>query len=701
MKRLLQQLLQRRLLLLLLALCGSGLGEVQAAPPRSATGAAAAADAPGAGGAADRPGQRWLPLPYAQPPDVGQQRELLQQLDELLRSQWGEFSPPDMPLPTLGAEQRQQLEQALRLWREAAAEHALLDSWETLAEEDRQGAEERRPPAQQLLEAYARNRRLPRPRSAATQPRDSSVALPQNPASANDRAATPSTPPNGSRRGRTAEQPGSRLPPGVEPQVAPSGPNTSSPNTSGPDPFTTDPFTTDPFAADPFAADPLAADPLAGEPLAGKSFETERDPAAAGPTTEDSQGVSAYPQVGLQRQAGRSGQLDRDLGGMPAAQAADLGANGAQPSETAEASARHRSSAARSPSFSRLGGSSRSSGARPGTETEEGSVSEARAGRESEADWETGPMSGRTAPLAGKEDIKEQFERHGLAAALRRIVEKTLQEQARAGDAELPSAATASASAEVASAAAPRLPVELPKGGLSLSQATDWAVPRQAGATPMGPGRPGATRGPASSNDSSPRPSQERSAATPAPGWQDMLSGIHESDLWQAISKTPSRAQPQSAGALASADSVRPGRPGLEFHWGGRSWLLFLIAALLLALAILFVRRHLRRASVVGHQQTAWVRQVLQSGIRTRADVVRAFHHYLTIAPQPTAEWWTHRYAAQRLVHGTPHLGSALQEFANLYEQARYLPPEVELSSAQIDRVQLVLRQCCDAPAAV
>jgi hypothetical protein len=73
---------------------------------------------------------------------------------------------------------------------------------------------------------------------------------------------------------------------------------------------------------------------------------------------------------------------------------------------------------------------------------------------------------------------------------------------------------------------------------------------------------------------------------------------------------------------------------------------------------------------------------------------VRAFHRFVLRRAQPVANWWTHRYAASRLTETSPQLRSVISDLANVYEHARYLPPEVALTSDEIDRVQAALKQC-------
>jgi hypothetical protein len=80
--------------------------------------------------------------------------------------------------------------------------------------------------------------------------------------------------------------------------------------------------------------------------------------------------------------------------------------------------------------------------------------------------------------------------------------------------------------------------------------------------------------------------------------------------------------------------------------------------------------------------------------LRSRGDVVRAYHRFVLQTSQPVATWWTHRYAATQLTTATPQLALAMNELTTAYEHARYMPPEFELSVEQLERVGTALRQC-------
>ena len=65
--------------------------------------------------------------------------------------------------------------------------------------------------------------------------------------------------------------------------------------------------------------------------------------------------------------------------------------------------------------------------------------------------------------------------------------------------------------------------------------------------------------------------------------------------------------------------------------------------------------------------------------IRSREDVISAFHALALNSRQHVESWWTHRAAAQKLAAASPLKENAVQTLAEIYEHARYLPDDVEL----------------------
>lgn len=77
--------------------------------------------------------------------------------------------------------------------------------------------------------------------------------------------------------------------------------------------------------------------------------------------------------------------------------------------------------------------------------------------------------------------------------------------------------------------------------------------------------------------------------------------------------------------------------------------------------------------------------------IRSRADVVRAFHNYALRPIAPNPDWWTHRDVERRVADEAPSLRPSIQTLSDLYEQARYLPEEAELTIEQLESARRAL----------
>ena len=80
--------------------------------------------------------------------------------------------------------------------------------------------------------------------------------------------------------------------------------------------------------------------------------------------------------------------------------------------------------------------------------------------------------------------------------------------------------------------------------------------------------------------------------------------------------------------------------------------------------------------------------------IRSRADVIAAFHD-LALSPRQAVEsWWTHQAAAQKLAAESPHSKQAVNTLAEIYEEARYLPDDVEFAADKIQSARTALAGC-------
>ena len=274
-------------------------------------------------------------------------------------------------------------------------------------------------------------------------------------------------------------------------------------------------------------------------------------------------------------------------------------------------------------------------------------------------------------------DIKTQLERHGLGRALQSIVEKTLQEQGESSSAKERSVSRSSKS----------------NSKLKDKQSTNNALTSTTPAAP--PSRkpaPPSANGSGQSNGSA-TTSNAPAASKPNPNASSTMSGLRDmaAQIWGAIRSTPEESR--SGLSASSAEAKGSGLGEFAFTWSGRVWLLLVLVFIGVVVLFLLARKRIELATA-REAEAELAKEILTEGIRTRADVVRAFHRFVLRRTQPVATWWNHRYVASRLTESSPQLRSVISDLVRVYEHARYLPPEVALSSAEIDCVQAALKQC-------
>jgi len=80
--------------------------------------------------------------------------------------------------------------------------------------------------------------------------------------------------------------------------------------------------------------------------------------------------------------------------------------------------------------------------------------------------------------------------------------------------------------------------------------------------------------------------------------------------------------------------------------------------------------------------------------IRSREDVVRAFHALAKQRFKSAQAWWTYGYVTEQFHLALPEHSTPIRNLSNLYEQARYFPMEHQLTADQIEDAKLALKQC-------
>ena len=172
------------------------------------------------------------------------------------------------------------------------------------------------------------------------------------------------------------------------------------------------------------------------------------------------------------------------------------------------------------------------------------------------------------------------------------------------------------------------------------------------------------------------RPARPRPSPRSAPKEQSWLN--QASEFISKAADSPKEAASTASSSAATADS--------DFN----VWLPLLTLLILAAIAFAVARRSgwIPSAATAGNQTP-----VRSTDIRTRADVVRAFHQVARTPETGVQEWWTHQQAAAHLRNSSNEAG-VIDEFASVYEQARYLPDDVELSDYQMEAARNAVKRC-------
>ncbi len=80
--------------------------------------------------------------------------------------------------------------------------------------------------------------------------------------------------------------------------------------------------------------------------------------------------------------------------------------------------------------------------------------------------------------------------------------------------------------------------------------------------------------------------------------------------------------------------------------------------------------------------------------IRSRDDVVRAFHALAKQRFKSAQAWWTYGYVTEQFQLALPEHSTPIRTLSSLYEQARYFPTEHQLTTDQIEAAKFALKQC-------
>ena len=80
--------------------------------------------------------------------------------------------------------------------------------------------------------------------------------------------------------------------------------------------------------------------------------------------------------------------------------------------------------------------------------------------------------------------------------------------------------------------------------------------------------------------------------------------------------------------------------------------------------------------------------------LRTRKDVVEAFHQFATRSGRNVKSWWTHQQVKELVRQQEPAKQAPIEVLASVYERARYLPDESVLADDQLHAAEAALDRC-------
>ena len=265
-------------------------------------------------------------------------------------------------------------------------------------------------------------------------------------------------------------------------------------------------------------------------------------------------------------------------------------------------------------------------------------------------------------PRLPQMDVRSELEEKGFAQTLRKIVEQA-RDESRADS----KASSAAASGDK-------------DAGMGSSKGLESSIVRMLDGI-----REDFVRDANKASTPSPLPPTEAviPQPPPAPARPSPAGNVMKSvgDFFSEMAASPN---PKPAPSRPSP-TVSPSGASDSQQAGSRSTGLLLMLVVALGLAWYFLPQILTSV----HKKSLPVLNTVggaipSSDIRTREDVVRAFHRYALQSDMSVPTWWTHREVERQVAEATPTLQPSIQSLANLYEQARYLPDDADFTPDQI-----------------
>ena len=279
---------------------------------------------------------------------------------------------------------------------------------------------------------------------------------------------------------------------------------------------------------------------------------------------------------------------------------------------------------------------------------------------------EVGP---KEAASSDPKDLRKELERKGLGPTLQKMIDDA---RANIAKGSKPGAIKAS---------------EDPKNSATIPNEVKNSLPPNS-ATPS----PRVAR-PPESNPTSPQkagPPQKDSEV--AKGLKQ--AGNYLSNLWSQISR-PTNSEIRESTASGSESKAQSNEPSMQFPdpLDGRVLAYLAVFAIIGVIVFYALRSQVRTEQERNEAIKAQLATRIEE-IRTREDLVRAFHVLARQRLKAAEEWWTKSYVTQQFDSTMPQHSNTMRTLSQLYDQARYYPDDHQLTQTQIDEAKLAFKQC-------
>jgi hypothetical protein len=297
---------------------------------------------------------------------------------------------------------------------------------------------------------------------------------------------------------------------------------------------------------------------------------------------------------------------------------------------------------------------------------------------------------------AAAENTKKQLNEKGFGAALDKILQEA-REATEANERELQKqSASDSTNTRLTDKSSNEKNRNAKRTGDKSASKPSGATTNPA--TQPGVNKPGVNKpGVNKPGTNKPTPAPDSSSYEPSPPSQPTEQDESGWSKWfQSIATQIFETAPVSASSSDSTDSGADTLP--TFSWSFQSlWLVSAIAALaggILAAMAFFKGNRLAKPSSLEAQLGKADLLKQPDLIQSRSDVIRAFHQLAYRIAHPLETWSTHRGIARQVTNATPQIQTPLTLLADVYEQARYLPLDVRLTSEQLESVRKAIVEC-------